>query len=97
MAARKSPNVVTANALLEGDVIYLTKDGTWSRNYTEAHVFAEAADAAGALGEAEALKDFLVGAYLAEFKEDENGIPQPVHYREKFRAFGPTERPRSLS
>ena len=97
MAAKKSPNVVTANALLEGDVIYLAEDGTWTRKHTQACIFDEQADAANALAKAEELKDFLVGAYLAEFVRDETGTPQPVHYREKFRAFGPTGRPRFAS
>ena len=33
MARKFTPKVITANHLLDGDVIYLTKDGNWSRNH----------------------------------------------------------------
>lgn len=31
-----TPKVVTANALIEGDVVYLTADDRWSRQHHEA-------------------------------------------------------------
>jgi hypothetical protein len=31
MSRRFTPKVVTANALIEGDVVYLTADDQWSR------------------------------------------------------------------
>ena len=36
MARSYTPKVVTANALVEGDVIYLTADDRWSRRHEEA-------------------------------------------------------------
>ena len=32
MARSFSPKIVTANALIEGDVIYLSADDTWTRD-----------------------------------------------------------------
>ena len=39
-----TPKVVTANALLEGDVIYQTADG-WTRDLARAEVLTDEADA----------------------------------------------------
>ena len=39
-----TPKVVTGNALLEGDVIYLTADGGWTRDLARAEVLTDEAD-----------------------------------------------------
>ena len=83
-----TPKVITANALLEGDVIYLTATG-WSRDLAEADVITDEADADLRLIEASAQVDSVVGVYLADVKV-ENGIPHPTHFREDFRATGPS-------
>ena len=83
-----TPKVVTANALLEGDVIYLTASG-WSRDLAEAEVLTDEADADLRLIEASAQVDTVVGAYLADVKL-EDGVPRPAHFREAFRATGPS-------
>ena len=41
MARQFTPKVVTANALLEGDVVYLTADDRWTRAHTEAELIEE--------------------------------------------------------
>ena len=38
MAREFTPKVVTANALIEGDVVYLTADDRWTRNHAEAEL-----------------------------------------------------------
>ena len=38
MSRRFTPKVVTANDLLEGDVIYLTADDRWTRAHHEAEL-----------------------------------------------------------
>ncbi len=82
------PQVVTANHLLEGDVIYLTTDRTWTRHLTEAApVTGDDADALLAFAEAQA--GSVVGAYLAEV-ELVDGKPAPTHFREAFRTRGPS-------
>ena len=83
-----TPKVVTANALLEGDVIYLTATG-WTRDLTQAEVLTDEADADLRLIEASAQVDEVVGAYLANV-EVKDGIPHPTHFREEFRATGPS-------
>ncbi|WP_299870228.1 DUF2849 domain-containing protein [uncultured Roseobacter sp.] len=83
-----TPKVVTANALLEGDVIYQTATG-WSRDLAEAEVLTDEADADLRLIDAAQQVDTVVGAYLADV--DASGeAPQPTHFREDFRAKGPS-------
>ncbi|WP_187430417.1 hypothetical protein ROLI_019870 [Roseobacter fucihabitans] len=82
------PKVVTANALLEGDVIYQTATG-WSRNLAEAEVLTDEADADLRLIDASQQHDRVVGVYLADV--DISGpTPKPTHFREDFRARGPS-------
>lgn len=84
-----TPKVVTANALLEGDVIYLTEDGQWTRHLREAEMLLDAAGADLKLLEAEARLHEVVGPYLADVAAGEDG-PEPVHFREDFRRRGPS-------
>ena len=37
-----TPKVITANHLLEGDVVYLTADDRWTRYHAEAELITEA-------------------------------------------------------
>lgn len=87
-----SPSVVTANALIEGDVVYLTADDRWSRRLGEAEVLTDEAHAQLRLLEAEAQAGRVVGAYLAEVVPTPAG-PRPAHFREAFRARGPSNYP----
>ncbi|WP_068112634.1 DUF2849 domain-containing protein [Tropicimonas marinistellae] len=84
-----TPKVVTANDLLEGDVVYLTADDRWSRQHHEAELIDDEAHAAIRLLDAERQQDTVVGAYLADAKAGPNG-PEPVHFRETFRSRGPS-------
>jgi hypothetical protein len=84
-----TPKVVTASDLLEGDVIYLTSADTWSRHLSEAEVLEDEADAQIRLLLAESQPDRIVGAYLAEVSQGPDG-PKPTHFREAFRAKGPS-------
>lgn len=88
MAKPFTPKVVTANALLEGDVIYQTATG-WTRNLSEAEVLTDEADADLRLIDASSQQGDVVGVYLAEVVLDD-GIPHPTHFREDFRAKGPS-------
>lgn len=84
-----TPKVVTANHLLEGDVIYQTASDEWTRDLAEAEILTDEADAQLRLLNAEQQADLLVGAYLADVTPGENG-PEPTHFREDFRATGPS-------
>lgn len=86
-----TPKVITANALLEGDVVYLTARDTWSRSLAEADVLTDEADAQYRMLQAGARADEVVGVYLAEVRPGPTG-PQPAHFREDFRRTGPSNR-----
>ena len=83
-----TPKVVTANALLEGDVVYQTADG-WTRDLSEAEVLTDEADADLRLIDASQQVDRIVGAYLADV-DNSGETPKPTHFREAFRATGPS-------
>ncbi|MGR3452833.1 DUF2849 domain-containing protein [Pseudooceanicola sp.] len=84
-----TPKVVTANALLEGDVVYLTKDDRWTRDLKEAELLTDEAHAELRLIEAERRVSEVVGAYLADMEQGRDG-PEPTHFREDFRRTGPS-------
>ncbi|MFY0309170.1 DUF2849 domain-containing protein [Leisingera sp. D0M16] len=84
-----TPKVITANDLLEGDVIYFTADNGWTRNMAEAELITDEAEAQLRLIEAEKQNIKIVGAYLADAKAGPNG-PEPTHFREEFRRTGPS-------
>jgi hypothetical protein len=84
-----SPKVVTANALLEGDAVWLTEADTWTRDISEAELMTDEAHADLRLLEAQARVDEIAGAYLADAKAGADG-PEPTHFREKFRTRGPS-------
>ena len=89
MARSFTPKVVTANALLEGDAVWLTEDNTWTRDIHEAELITDEAHGDLRLLEAQAQVDKIAGAYLADAKAGENG-PEPTHFREAFRTRGPS-------
>lgn len=84
-----TPKVVTANALIEGDVVYLTADDRWSREHSEAELIEDEAHAQLRLLQAEKQRSVIVGAYLADAKPGQKG-PEPIHFREAFRTRGPS-------
>ena len=87
-----TPKVVTANALLEGDAVWLTEDDRWSPDMRDAELLEDEAVAEDRLLFAIAQPDVVVGAYLIDAKPGENG-PEPTHFREDFRATGPSNYP----
>lgn len=84
-----TPKVITANALLEGDVVYLTEDDRWSRDLSEAELLTDEAVAEARLIEANRRQSEIVGAYLADMAPGATG-PEPTHFREDFRRTGPS-------
>ncbi len=83
-----TPKVVTANHLLKGDVIYQSETG-WTRQLSEAEVLTDEAHADLRLVEASQQTSEIVGAYLADVSL-QDGVPAPTHFREDFRATGPS-------
>lgn len=84
-----TPKVITANALLEGDAVWLTEDDTWTRNIREAELITDEAHADLRLLQAQARSSEIAGAYLADAKPGAHG-PEPTHFREAFRTRGPS-------
>lgn len=87
--ARFTPKTVTANDLREGDAVWLTADGGWTRNHLEAELIEDEAHAQLRLLLAQKQAHLVVGAYLADAKAGPDG-PEPVHFRELFRTRGPS-------
>jgi hypothetical protein len=81
--------IITANALLEGDVVYFTAADTWTRDIQQAEVFSDEAIAQVRLIEAMAQANVIVGAYLMPIQHIKNGHA-PTHFREEFRTKGPS-------
>ena len=90
MKKRFKPKIITSNDLIQGDAIYLAAGGGWSRRFEDARVFMEPGEADAALAQAARRQDLHVGAYLADAEEGSDGRPRPAHFRERFRATGPS-------
>ncbi len=85
--------IVTANRLGDGQVVYLTQGGAWTRQVVQAETARGQASASALLARAEALDQAtrVVGPYLMAVSE-EAGVPHPASNREVIRAFGPSGR-----
>ncbi len=85
--------VMTANRLRDGDVVFLTRTGTWELAIDEA-VLALEPQAVAAL-EARAASDvqanLVTGQYLFD-AERVDGKIRALHIRERIRTLGPTVR-----
>lgn len=90
MAREFNPKVVTANRLLEGDVVYLDAANQWVTALADAKMFTDEGVAETALAYGQTLQGELVGVYLADAAENQDGNIQPTHFREDFRATGPS-------
>ncbi len=84
-----TPKIITANALLEGDVVYLTETDSWTRHLAEADILTDEADADLRLLIAQGRAAEVVGVYLANVTAAD-GAPAPTHFREEFRRTGPS-------
>ncbi|SFI45942.1 DUF2849 domain-containing protein [Jannaschia pohangensis] len=84
-----TPKVVTANLLREGDVVYLAADDTWVTDLALAEILTDEAHAEVRLIEGSQQPQVAVGVYLADVQPGPDG-PKPTHFREDFRASGPT-------
>jgi len=88
--------VVTANLLREGHVVWLSANDGWTRDLSLARAFDDIAEAEAALSQAAARSGEVVGCYLAPMRPTPDG-PVPVHFREAFRRAGPSPRARGLT
>ena len=83
-----TPKVVTAKDLLKGDVIYQTANG-WTRDLADAEILTDEAHADLRLIEGSQQIADVVGVYLMDVALD-GTAPQTTHFREAFRAKGPS-------
>ncbi|MCB1832215.1 MAG: DUF2849 domain-containing protein [Geminicoccaceae bacterium] len=92
MAKTFEPQIVSANDLIEGDVVYLDAGREWTRRLADAAIARDEAQAQALLALADQPAR-VVGPCLVAVSIDDEGGPQPVHYRERFRERGPSVRP----
>jgi|APTNR8051073442_1049403.scaffolds.fasta_scaffold00410_7 hypothetical protein len=83
--------VLTANRLSDGAVVFLDAEGRWSERIAAARV-AEKADAQALTNAGEATAAEVVAPYLIDVTLEAEG-PRPLRYRERIRAFGPSIHP----
>ena len=88
MSKSFTPKVVTATDLLKGDVIYQTANG-WTRDLANAEILTDEAHADLRLIEGSQQIADVVGVYLMDIALD-GTAPQTTHFREAFRAKGPS-------
>lgn len=93
MARPFVPQVATGNDLLQGDVVYFTAAGGWSRDHADSAVAFDQPDADTLLAKASAFPNQYVGIYLADCAVGADGKPVPTHFRETFRTRGPSNYP----
>ena len=87
------PDVITANRLTDGVVVFQGGDGSWSEDFNRAAVLPDAAVTAEALARAkeDETLNLVVDAYAVPV-EERNGHFAPKALREAIRAAGPTNR-----
>lgn len=89
MPAKPQIQVITANALETGDVVYLTGHDEWSPRLSEAELIGDPERASLCLAVAERQTCRVVDAHLAAVEITDAG-PVPVTRREALRARGPS-------
>ncbi len=94
METKVALQVVTANKIGDGRVVYLTRVGGWSERITDGQVSRsdEERDEMMAVAQTTAEIPEVVEPYVIDVVE-EAGVVQPVRYREAIRAKGPTIHP----
>jgi hypothetical protein len=86
------PQILTANRLRVGEVVYWNSAKGWVGRLEEAEILAEAKAEDALKGAAEWVsKREVVAPYLFEVKVN-GGVATPVKIRERIRAAGPTVR-----
>lgn len=93
MSKNSGPQVLTANLLTSGEVLYW-RQGRWVASLACAEILIDSAEAKSALEAAEPFiaACVIAGPYLFPVTP-EGGVPRPVEKREVIRAAGPSIRP----
>ena len=87
------PDVITANRLTDGLVVFQTVDGRWTEDFNRAVVLPDPQATTDALERAkqDQANNIVVEPYAVAV-EERNGHPAPKSLREAIRAAGPTIR-----
>lgn len=86
-------HVITANRLIDGEVVWLGSNERWVETVETADTFAAKDDLAAGLERAQSAVEARVIVDPYDVAVDlQNGIPVPVRFREQIRALGPTVR-----
>jgi hypothetical protein len=93
MSSAETGQALTANRLVDGDVVFLTRSGEWSLLVDDAALAleTEAAKALELRGREAEAANIVTGAYLFD-AERRGGRVRPLHIRERIRTLGPTVR-----
>jgi hypothetical protein len=83
--------VITANSLLEGDVVFWAGGG-WVETLADAERFEDASALDASLQTAKRQTTMVIDPYAIDIVL-EGGQPVPTSYRERIRALGPTTHP----
>jgi len=92
MATIPTIQIITANDLLSGEVVYLAENGEWTIEHAEAISFETELGASSRLDDVMQLDPSVIGAYLVDVSLGEGNAPKPAHFRETFRTTGPSNR-----
>lgn len=84
-----SLQVLTANSLVTGSVVFLAPDGSWSNDVAAAEIAEEPvrAEALQQAGERDVARHVIVEPYLVDVRREGAGVT-PLLLREKIRALG---------
>jgi len=93
MAKRPDIEVLTANNLVDGEVVFLTSENTWTKDIDQARKASssEEADVLMSVGEKAEKACEVVGLYLVGVYELDGNL-KADHIRERIRTLGPTVR-----
>ncbi len=85
----KGPQVMTANDLKDGLVVWLTPEWMWSNRFQEAFKTEDPdqIEQMRAVADRDEAANIIVGAYFIDIDPTTG---KPARYREKFRVSGPT-------
>ncbi len=91
--ANGTGKVLSANRLLDGEVVFLDRGGGWSQRIDEALVAAKTDEPAlKALGDRAVRARIVTSLEIIDVEAADGGV-RPLHIRERIRALGPTVRP----
>jgi sulfite reductase (NADPH) hemoprotein beta-component len=88
------PAILLANDFLDGEVVFRTGSGGWSRDPAQAFVARDLTEAERlkAEGAAAFKANEVVDAELVDVTVRADGLPVPNHFRERFKIAGPSIR-----